>query len=74
MNGTAKWIQWVIGILLIVFMAISGYTANKIENISREYMTIKQYDREYSGLCGRLDRMEDKLDKLLDYQRNNKNR
>lgn len=67
MNGNSKWVQWVIGVLLLIFMAISGWTANKIDTVSKETVQTRQYDREYGTLCDRLNRMEDKIDKILDH-------
>ena len=31
MNGNAKWVQWILGILIMIAMAMSSYAVNKID-------------------------------------------
>jgi len=72
-NGNIiRWVQWIILILVSIFMGISGYTAHKVDSIPNNYVATKQYEREYGTFCGRLDRLEDKIDRILEYQRRGK--
>ena len=32
MNGNAKWVQWVLGILIMIAMAVSSYAVNKLDD------------------------------------------
>jgi len=61
-NGrTAQWIMWIIGLLVMIAMAVSGYAVNKADNaIQKDDYRIDQARLESSMKC-----LSDKLDKVL---------
>ena len=32
MNGNAKYVQWIIGMLVLIAMAVSGYAVNRLDD------------------------------------------
>lgn len=60
-NGSS-WLQWAIGILVLIAMAVSSYAVNKADNaVPKEDYRVDQARVESGIKC-----LNDKLDKVLE--------
>ena len=61
-NGLSTWLQWIIGGLVVIAMAVSGYAINKADNaVQKEDYRIDQSRLEQSIKC-----LSDKMDRMLE--------
>lgn len=61
MNGN-KWVQWVIGILITIALAFSGYAINRIDTkVDKE-----QYRCDIVRIEKSLEKIDEKMDRFLE--------
>ena len=71
MNGD-KLYKWVIGVLVPLSLTFSGYILSRVDHNAEAKLSIAEYRYDQGEWCKRLERMENKIEKILDYARNGK--
>ncbi|MDO9535088.1 MAG: hypothetical protein Q7J85_07090 [Bacillota bacterium] len=68
-NGTGKIITWIIGLLVLIAMAVSGYTVGRVDKIQNalasDYVQKIDYNRDRVELKELIKSMDIKIDRLL---------
>ena len=55
MNGSAKWIQWIIGGLVVLAMAVSGYAVAQIDTLKVVKLDKEQYYNDMKDMKDKID-------------------
>lgn len=51
--------------LITFFSGVSAYAIYRVDDLQRTTVTIKQYDRDYGGICQRLDNIQNSQVNIL---------
>jgi hypothetical protein len=65
-----KFLQWLIGLLLIALTLTGGWSMNEIYqlqcNLPKDYVQTERYDKDQQRVENSLDRIDRKLDRLIE--------
>jgi hypothetical protein len=69
MNGNTKWVMWILGILITIFGALSGYAVNRVDSVQQslriEYVQKVDYRADIGEMKESLKCINDKMDRIL---------
>jgi len=82
----SKWLPWILSAAIVIIGGFSQYFISRLDRaqeiqtssqvsqayLYREYITRNEYDKDYRGLCSRMDKVDAKLDRILISVRGNK--
>jgi len=61
-KGTAEWVMWVLGVLVLIFIGVSSYAVTKADNaVPKDDYRVDQARVEKGLQC-----LNEKMDKVLD--------
>jgi len=72
----SKWIQWILGVLVTLSLALGGYVLGRLDKVAEavqnqhtltfeKFVPRDDYDRDLERIERRLERLDEKLDRLL---------
>lgn len=77
-NGTSpKWNQlaiWLLTALAFLLMAFGGYVVNKVDTLDAKKLDAARYECDIKDLKGTIEKMDQKLDRVLFHQNGKRDR
>ncbi len=69
MNGNFKWIMWILGVLITISAAVSGYAIARVDTVQQslriEYVQKSDYRADLGRIESALNCLNEKMDRVL---------